>query len=71
MRATDGPGCRVEQRSHRQYEVGRSRCDNRGDQESIESGAKSPGTGWFNGGLVNDGGRLCILWLLNPVEVAP
>ena len=70
MRATDGPGCRVEQRSHRQYGVGRSRCDEWADLESIESRAKSPGTGWFNGGLVNDGGRLCILWLLNLVEVA-
>ena len=65
MRATDGPGCRVEQRSHRQYEVARSRCDEWSNLESIERGAQSPGTGWFNGG------RLCILWLLNPVEVAP
>ena len=54
-----------------QYEAAHSQCDEWTDLESIESRAKSPGTGWFNGGLVNDGGRLCILWLLNPVEVAP
>ena len=47
------------------------RCDEWADLESIKSRAQSPGTGWFNGGLVNDGGRLCILWLHNPVEVAP
>ena len=54
-----------------QYEAATTQCETWSSYESIERGAKSPGTGWFHGGLVNDGGRLCILWLLNPVEVAP
>ena len=54
-----------------QYEAATTQCETWSSYESIERGAKSPGTGWFHGGLVNDGGRLCILWLLNPVEVVP
>ena len=54
-----------------QYQEAKAHCPNWGNSKSVADASRTPGIGWYRGGLVRDGDRACILWLLNPVEVRP